>query len=104
MSKSEWVEWDAFPDPPKRRRKPRIETVEILPPRQPERTARLDIHHHHRREGIGPQRLLIIVALVALAILVVRSPGALILISAIIPVIAWKVAAVVGAILFLLRL
>ena len=35
----------------------RIETVEILPPQQPERTVRLDIHHHvnhRRRQQIPP--------------------------------------------------
>jgi len=99
---TEWREWD-WPQE-KRSRRPRIETVEILPPQQPERTARLDIHHHHRREGIGPQRIVIVVAFIILALIMVRSPGALILLGAIIPVIAWKVAAVVGAILFLLRL
>jgi hypothetical protein len=62
---SEWVEWDAFPDPPKRRRK-RIETVTILPPRQPDRTVRVDVHHH-RRSAVSP-KLIVLGVLLFLAI------------------------------------
>jgi hypothetical protein len=51
---TEWREWD-WPNEPKRSRRPRIKTVEILPPRQPERTVRIDVHRH--RSGFCPQRL-----------------------------------------------
>src|ERR1700722_20341555 len=46
---SEWVEWDAFPDPPKRRRRPKIE---VLPPQEPESRIRVDVqHYHHQRRS-----------------------------------------------------
>ena len=57
MLKSEWVEWDAFPDPPKRqrrRRPPPILDGEILEPELEPETPRIHrveiVHHHHRRQ------------------------------------------------------
>ena len=101
MPKSEWVEWDAFPDPPKRSRRPRIEAVEILPPRQPDRTVRLDVHHHHRSGGINPHRLVVIAAFAVLGLVLIRSPGALILIGALIPHWIWLALGVTVAVLII---
>ena len=86
MPKSKWVEWDAFPDPPKGRRKPRA-TIEVLDP-EPEPTPRVHRvtvdHVYHRRssEGICPQRIVIVVAFAVLALVLLRSPGAFILLAA----------------------
>ena len=52
----------------------RIETVEILPPRQTERTVRVDVHVH-RRSGIRPQRLVVVAAFVIVGLILVRSPA-----------------------------
>jgi hypothetical protein len=49
---SAYREWDF--DNPAHRRRPRIETVEILPPRQPDRTVRVDVVHHHRSNQLPP--------------------------------------------------
>jgi hypothetical protein len=65
---SEWIEWDAFPDPPKRRR-----VVEILPPQQPE----LHVVHHYDSRSL--QRWIMIAALVAVAVILVRSPSAMLM-------------------------
>jgi hypothetical protein len=65
--------WD-WPPTKKYHRRPRIERVEILPPRQPEQpTVRIDVRHH--RSGILPQRLVIIAAFAILVLILVRSPG-----------------------------
>jgi hypothetical protein len=46
------IEWDAFPDPPKRRRKPRAERIQILEPDDPpkSRIHRVEITVHRRRQ------------------------------------------------------
>ena len=103
MPKSKWVEWDAFPDPPKGRRKPRA-TIEVLDP-EPEPTPRVHRvtvdHVYHRRssEGICPQRIVIVVAFAVLALVLLRSPGAFILLAALIPSSFWLALAVIVAVL-----
>ena len=67
---TEWIEWDAFPDPPKRRRKPRVERIQVLPPspREPPRYHRVEITvEHHRRPS--PRFLPIFVAIVVALLL-----------------------------------
>jgi hypothetical protein len=83
MSKSEWVEWDAFPDPPKRRRKQK-RIVEVLEPEREQPTIRVDIRHHRSGRTL-PQHLVIVAALLILAVIMLRSPGAMILLDALIP-------------------
>jgi len=102
MSKSEWVEWDAFPDPPKRRRK-QERIVEILSPRQPEPTVRIDVHHHRRERVNSPQRFVILCACLIVAAIVLRSPGALILLAVIIPAWIWVTLGVIVAALVFRR-
>jgi hypothetical protein len=48
---TEWIEWDAFPDLPKRRRMPRVERIQVLPPPpEPSRLHRVEINvRQHRR-------------------------------------------------------
>jgi len=58
MPKSEWVEWDCFPEP--RRRRPRIERVEILPPQQPERGVNITVRHHHHAPQIAALGLVVV--------------------------------------------
>jgi hypothetical protein len=81
-------EWD-YPPTMRPRRKARIETVEILPPRQPERTVRIDVHHHHRSGGISPQRIIVVAAFAVLGLILLRSPGALIMLAVLIPPTVW---------------
>lgn len=81
MSKT-WTEWD-FDNPAHRQhRRPRIETLE---PQSERATIRVDIHHH-RSGHILPQHLIIVAALLFLAVIMIRSPGALLLLA----VIGWK--------------
>ena len=73
---TEWIEWDAFPDPPKRQREVRV--AEILPPRQPE--MRLHVHHHHESRGL--QRWIKIAAVIFIVVVLFRSPMVLLLLAA----------------------
>jgi hypothetical protein len=56
-----------WPPTKKYHRRPRIETVEILPPRQPERTVRIDVNVHRRSDHNIPQ-LIAVGALIFLAL------------------------------------
>jgi hypothetical protein len=64
---TEWREWDWPPEPKKRSRRPRIQTVEILPPRQPEpeRRIHVNVNVHHRRNvsisGIPPWLIVLVI-------------------------------------------
>src|SRR5690242_1924699 len=97
MSKTSRVEFWDWPPEPKRSRRPRIERVEILPPRQPERTVRVDIHHH-RRSIITPQ-MVTIGALIVLAIILLRSPAAMLMFAALVPSFVWLALGVIVAVL-----
>jgi hypothetical protein len=62
-----WIEWDAFPDPPKRRRKPHVEQIQILPPllRKPRRYHRVEINvRQHQRSRFLPILFIAVVALI----------------------------------------
>jgi hypothetical protein len=50
-------EWD-WPQEPKRSRRPRIETVEILPARQPEREQDIHVNVTVHRNGHVPQMII----------------------------------------------
>jgi hypothetical protein len=65
---------------------------EILEPEQEQPTVRIDVHHH--RSGIRPQHLVIGAALVILALILFRSPGALILLVVLVPRVMWLTIAV----------
>jgi hypothetical protein len=79
-------EWDYPATMRPRRRRPRIETVEILPPEQPERHIRVTVHHqrHQAPPWIVPLAIIalllmispfgLVVALVMLAVLVSAHP------------------------------
>ena len=95
---TEPMEWD-FPPTMRPRRKPRIETVEILPPRQPERTVRLDVNVRHRSSGINPQHVVIAVALFILLLVLFRSPGGLLMLAVLVPPVIWLAMAVTVAVL-----
>jgi hypothetical protein len=70
---TESYEWD-WPQE-KRSRRPRIQTVEILPPQQPEPEQRIHVYHHHRR----PVRLPIwAIALLAFGVLAMMFPFGLV--------------------------
>jgi hypothetical protein len=67
---TEWIEWDAFPDLPKRRRKPRVERIQVLPPPQEPRLHRVELTiKHHRR---APSHFLPIFLAVAAIVLLWR--------------------------------
>jgi hypothetical protein len=84
----------------RRRRSPGHESIpeiEILPP-EPEpspRVHRIDIVH--RRRSPSPQRIVIIAAFAVLALILLRSPGALILLAVIIPAWFWVALGVIVA-------
>jgi len=63
-------EWDWPPEDE------RFERVEILPPRQP----RIEITVRRRRSDL-PQRLILTAAIVVVALIFLRSPGALLLLA-----------------------
>ena len=64
---TEWREWD-WPNEPKRSRRRRIQTVEILPPQQPEpeRHIRVTVTAHHRQRQHVPPWLIVLVIFAAL--------------------------------------
>jgi len=69
---TEWVEWDAFPDPPRRRQKPRIERSQVLPPppQEPPRLHRVELTiKHHRR---APSHFLPVFAAIVVVLLLWR--------------------------------
>lgn len=79
----------------------RIETVEILPPRQPEpaqRTIRVDIDIRHHRSRSYSAQLFIIAAAIVLALIAIRLPGGgLLMLMAFVP--TWLAAVIVVAML-----
>jgi hypothetical protein len=81
---AEYVEWDIDNRAHRQRRRPRPR-VEILEPLSEQSTIRVDIRHHHSGH-ILPQHLIIVAALLFLAVIMIRSPGALLLLA----VIGWK--------------
>jgi hypothetical protein len=93
--------WDWPPEPEKRSRRPQIE---VLPPESEPRIHRVEVRHvDHRSAGISPQRVIIVVAFAVLALILVRSPGALILLGAIVPHWVWVTLGVVVAALVFRR-
>src|SRR4051794_37987668 len=72
-----------------RRRRPRIETMEILPPRQPEHHVRVTITTEHRRHNMLPQRLVIVAAMLILAMILLRSPFGLLMLAVLVPPTFW---------------
>jgi hypothetical protein len=99
--------WD-WPEEPRqrRRRPPPILEGEIIEPQSEPRIHRVTVEHRHvdrRRQGIGPQRVVIVVAFAILALILVRSPGALILLGAIIPHWVWVTLGVIVAALVIRR-
>jgi hypothetical protein len=89
--------WDWPEEPRKRSRRPRIERVEILPPRQPEQRIHVNVNVR-RRPNIMP-RAVTIAAMIVLALILVRSPGALIMLAVIIPAWFWLAVGVIIAVL-----
>jgi len=66
-------EWDWPPEPE------HFERVEILPPRQ----RRIEVTIRHRRSDL-PQRLILTAAIVVVALILLRSPGALLMLAVLI--------------------
>src|SRR5277367_5121337 len=95
------VEWD-WPQEPRRqrrRRPPPILEGEILEPEQESRVHRVTIEHvHHQRRSASPQRIVVIAALCVLALIMLRSPGGLLMLAVIVPPIVWKTIATMVAI------
>jgi len=91
-----WIEWDAFPDPPKRRK---VRVAEILPPQQP-RYVRVTLHHRHHAGSRSLQHWVIIAAAIFVALLLLRSPLVLLMLVAL----AWKHLAEVAAIVAILAI
>jgi hypothetical protein len=75
----------------------RIETVEILPPRQSEHHVHVTVHHRHN--GIRPQQVIIAAALLFVVLILLRSPGALILLAVLVPPTVWIAIGIFVAIL-----
>ena len=101
---SKYLPWD-IDNPAHRRRRRRRQPLplegEILRP-EPERTVHI-VHHNRSSAGISPQRIVIIAAFVILALVLLRSPGALIMLAVLIPSWLWLSSAVVIAVLVLRR-
>lgn len=101
-----YLEWD-FDNPKHRQRRrrpsPPLEGEVLGPEPEVDRTPRIHhvevVHHHQRHHGPTPQRLVIIAAFAVLALILVRSPGALILLAVIIPSWFWLAAGVTVAVL-----
>lgn len=72
-----WTEWD-YDNPAHRQRRRSRPEVEIMEPDEPRR-AHVEITIRHRRPNI--RRLVIIAALVMLALILVRSPLALLMLA-----------------------
>jgi len=67
-------EWDWPPEPEKKRsRRPRIERIEVLPPRQPDGPIQLNIDVR-RPSSVSPQHVIIGAALLFVALILFRSP------------------------------
>jgi hypothetical protein len=82
-----------------RRRPPPPLEGEILTP-EPEQPT-VHVVHHYRRHGPTPQRLVIIAAFAVLALVLLRSPGALVLLAVMIPSWVWLALGVIVAVLVL---
>jgi hypothetical protein len=90
-------EWD-FPPSMRQRRPPPPLEGEIIEP-QSERIHRVEIEHRYvdHRRSFSPQRSVIIIALFVLGMIAIGSPGALILIGALLPHWFWVALGVVIA-------
>jgi hypothetical protein len=99
---SKYLPWD-FDNPAhrqRRRRQPPILEGEIIEPQSEPRVHRVTVEHvYHRREGISPQRIVIVAAFAILALVLLRSPGALIMLAVLIPSWLWLAAAFIVAVL-----
>jgi hypothetical protein len=99
-----YLEWDI--DNPKhrqrrRRRPPPPIEGEVLEPEPTAVIHRVEIVHHHRRQGPAPQRIVVVVALCVLAFILLRSPGALIMLAVLIPGHFWiALGVVIAALVF----
>jgi hypothetical protein len=102
----QYLEWDY--DNPKhpRRRQPSTPVLEGegLPQQDEQPRVRVEVIHHHRHHGPTPQRIVIIAAFVILALILFRSPGALILLAALIPGHFWIACGVIVATLAIIAI
>jgi hypothetical protein len=98
-----YLEWD-FDNPKhhrQRRRHPRPPLEgEILTPDSERQTIRIDVHHH---SSILPQAA-IVGAFVVVALILVRSPGALIMLAVLVPPKVWIVCGLAAAILVIIAI
>jgi hypothetical protein len=90
--------WDWPEEPEKPSRRPRIETFEILPPRQLEREQRIRVNAivHHRRPNMVPQ-VMIVDAFIFVPLILFRAPGALLMLAALTPSKIWIACGFAGA-------
>jgi hypothetical protein len=94
--------WD-WPEEPRRgrRRPPPVLEGKILKPEievlPGPHIHHVEIVHHHRRQGPTPQRVVIIAAFAILALVLLRSAGALILLGALTPGFVWKALVIIIA-------
>jgi hypothetical protein len=100
------LEWDY--DNPKhrqsrRRPHPPLEGEILEPQSESEPRIHVNVNVHHRRSGNLP-RFVIVGALLILAVIMLRSPGALILLGALIPSTVWIALAIIIAILVLVSI
>ena len=101
---ADFLEYD-FDNPAhrqRRRRQPLPLEGEILEP-EPEQPT-VHVVHHYRRHGPTPQRIVIIAAFAILALVLLRSPGALVLLAVMIPSWVWLALGVIVAVLVLVSI